>query len=162
MWGNLLLDIKENDDASDIINDILLFLPSFECLTYEALSSTFCVLLEVEWIYDPCHINVFEKLPDAIGGENNELVIFVEVKLSKLWYSVYSNPGRDLISKRSSHCETRDVFILEPHSERTQRVPIGITVRVDSSIVSHDDRGLILIVRLVIISQGISCDLAAG
>ena len=48
--ASLVLDIKKNDDASNVVDHILLFLPLFKGSSNKILSRSFSISLQEVWI----------------------------------------------------------------------------------------------------------------
>mmetsp|Transcript_5104 Transcript_5104/g.7771 ORF Transcript_5104/g.7771 Transcript_5104/m.7771 type:complete len:220 (+) Transcript_5104:39-698(+) len=154
--------IEEDHNASDVINNAFFFTPPLEGGAYQVLGGTFGVLLQVEWIDNLCNVDVLKELPDSIARNYNYLVFFCELILAHFRLCVTAYRVSDCISEGPSHCEAWHVFAFKPDPQRPQRVALGISVRVNSSIISENAFSLVFVVRLMIPRQGLACALLTG
>ena len=60
------LDIKEDNDACDVIDDALFALPAFERGSYQALCRALRILLQVEWVHYICNFLVLQEFPNTV------------------------------------------------------------------------------------------------
>lgn len=61
---------------------------------------------------------------------------------------------RDGVAERPGHGQSRYVLVLEPDTQWSQRIVILVSERVDTASVGQDSICFILVIRLVISSQG--------
>ena len=144
------LNIKEDYDTSDVIDDALLSLPSFEGSSYKTLSGTLCVLLYKEWIDDVGHLLICHELPNTIRGQNDNLIFRSESEFFYLGYRIDTDSACHRVAKRTAHCQAWDVLSLEPDSHRSDLVAKLVSIALNSTIIGLDMHFLVGIVRLVV------------
>ena len=60
------LDIKEDNDACDVVDDAFFALPAFEGGAYQAFCCALRILLQVEWVDYISYFLVLEEFPNTV------------------------------------------------------------------------------------------------
>jgi len=149
-WGSSVLDVKEDDNASDVINDVLFPLPLFKRSAHQILRSALRIALQEERINDVGNLLVLEELPDSVARQNYDLIRRCHAQLGNLGHGIHAHSARHLVAEGASHGEARDLFILQPDALRSHLVTVTVSVRVDSTACSNDHFCFKRVIRLVI------------
>ena len=135
-------------------NHALLFLPSL----YRFLNNCFgCFFRRITPIVRQnytCCFFVRNEFPDAIWGQNYELVTLHEIHLKNFGRGNDTHLCCGLISKRTSHSQAWNVFFEMPHAQGSQRIPLHVSVRLHSSAIPQNTGFFIGLIRLVISVKG--------
>ena len=130
---SFVLYIEEDDDARDVVDHVLLSLPLLESGPYKVFCGTFSISLQKVRIDDVSDLLVLEELPDAVAGQNDDFVGGAHVVLGDLRYGVDTDTGSNLVTERSAHRESRNVFMFQPDALGTNFMPLAVPVRVYST-----------------------------
>ena len=95
----LSLYVQENDYACDVIDHILLILPLLEGCSYQALGSTFRILLQVKGIDNISNGLIGNELPNPIARQYDELILHSQPQLADLRYGIHTTPASNLVPK---------------------------------------------------------------
>ena len=144
--GFVSLNIQEDDDACDVVDGRVLFLPSFEGLPYERFSSLLSAIVLVVRHNDVNSLIVRDKLPDTITCKNHELISLKQIHFSYFWDGVHADFSGRLITEASGHGQARNVLVQMPHASWTQRVTLHVSVGSDTAASVEDSS---LFIRLV-------------
>ena len=155
------LHVEEHDDARDVVNHVLLSLPPLERGAHKSFGSTLRVLLLVEGVHDVGDDLVVEELPHAVTGKHNYFVVRRQIVRLDLWHSIDADAGSHRIAEAAGHGQPGDVFIFKPNAHRPNLVAQLISIRVNPSVIGNNYGSLVLIVRLVVSTQGYPCAAAA-
>ena len=88
-------DVKEDDNAGDVVNDaFLLALPAEVALLDNSLGGLLCVLSIEEGLDDFSDLVVRDELPDTVTGNHDELVILAQVEFENFYIDRGVRPTR--------------------------------------------------------------------
>jgi hypothetical protein len=86
------IDLHEDNDASDIINDSIVFFPFLSGGPYQRISCSFGRVLYKEWPNDFGNLFVFQELPDSVTSYYDEFVVLSQLVLFNFYvWSQFSN-----------------------------------------------------------------------
>jgi len=156
------LDVQEDYNAGNIIDDIIfLLLPLQVRFSHDGFGRLLCVLaLEIRHD-DLRDLLVRQELPDTVTCQHYESVVRAQVELEDLWLGSHSNLGSYLITEGASHCKTRNIFVLQPHSERADGVVIRVPEGVNAAAILQNSCSFVGLAGLLITGDGLS-DYFAG
>ena len=127
------LNIQEYNDAGDVIDRRVLFLPFLHRLSNQRFS---CFLSAVVLVMRHNNIDSFiigNEFPDAVTCQNHKLIRFDQVHFSYFWQSVDSDFNGGCIAEASWHSKTRNIFMKMPNACWTKWVALHISVSCNSS-----------------------------
>lgn len=91
--------VQENDNACDIVYDALLFPPPFEGGTDEVFGGAFCVFLQIKRVNYASDVDIFEELPYAVTGDDDDLVFLCEAVFAHFGLGVAADGVRDRVTE---------------------------------------------------------------
>jgi len=153
MYLSLIFDIKEDYDAGYVVNDILFSLPLFKGCSNQVLSCPLSVALQKVRVHDFGNLLVLQELPHAVTRQNYYFVLAIHTKLSNFRHCIYTNASCHLIAERSTHCQTRYIFILEPDALGPNFVSVAVAVGVNAASSCFNHLQLFWVIWLVVSRQ---------
>ncbi len=100
---SLIFDVQEDDDAGDVVDNVLFFLPLFERRSNKIFCSSLSVALQEVRVDDVCDLLVLKELPDAITGQDYDLIRGIHAHFGNLWHSIHTDTARHLVTERATH-----------------------------------------------------------
>ena len=97
--GLASLYVQEDYDAGDVVYHTLLLSPPLKRRTHQILGRALRIFLQIKWVNYPRHVDVFEKLPNAITCNYHDFVIFGKAVFAHLGLGVAADGVCHRISK---------------------------------------------------------------
>ena len=153
MYLSLIFDIKEDYDAGYVVNHILFSLPLFKGCSHQVFSCPLSVTLQKVRVHDVGNLLVFQELPNTVTRQNYYFVLAIHSELSNFRHCVYTYASCHLIAERSTHCQSRYIFILEPDALGPNFVSVAVTVGVHAASCGLNHLELFWVIWLVVSRQ---------
>mmetsp|Transcript_2138 Transcript_2138/g.4889 ORF Transcript_2138/g.4889 Transcript_2138/m.4889 type:complete len:206 (-) Transcript_2138:339-956(-) len=145
-----LVEIAHN--GGDIIHHLFLPNPLLVRLSNKVLAGLDWVPLTAGNNGDSAFVR--DKFPDSVTAKDEEAVLVVKDTFKNLGDGMNANAFRNLITKRSSHCETRHHKIRQPDTSRSNGLACLVNERLHATTSLENSSLLIRPLRFLIIGDG--------